>query len=509
MVRARVAPRLAAFDAVIAGLVLALALGLAASSFLPTPITQLVAPGLDLVLETVTTTVAFAVAALGWVQYRQQAEPLALFRAAAFLVLGVANGLGVALAVMGLDAPTGMSPAAPGQAPIYVVTLARAAAAGLLIWGGIASLRDRHPSRPGTVVLGAVAGTLVMIAAIEIWAGSLPPLAATGAAGPSPASTLLGAATHVLVSGLFLWAAALSRRLYRRDGSAGHLFLTVGLVFGAFAEAHAVIDPATYAGLVTAGDGLRLAFDVSLLIGILVEEGATLAGLRDANVDLERVRAQDVQRATLEERAHLARELHDGLAQNLWLAKLKAGRLAAVSDLGTEAQALVGELGGAIDSGLAEAQQAVAALRIVDEPAGPLWDVIEQYVDDFADRFGFRAEVDCPTGRSGLAPRAEAELLRIAQEALNNVRRHADATVVRVQAAIRDGQLELLVRDNGRGFDPEAVGEGSFGLASMRERAALLGGELSIDSRPQDGTRIRVLVPLPQVALSGTGSPWS
>ena len=139
---------------------------------------------------------------------------------------------------------------------------------------------------------------------------------------------------------------------------------------------------------------------------------------------------------------------------------------------------------------------------------GPLWDVIERYVDDFADRFGLRAEVDCPTGRSGLAPRAEAELLRIAQEALNNVRRHADATVVRVQAAVRDGRLELLVGDNGRGFDPEAVGEGSFGLASMKERTALIGGELRIDSRPQDGTRIRVLVPLPAGGRARSGSSW-
>lgn len=490
-------------------LAVALALGLAASSFVPRLDTRLVAPGLDLVLDTVTMTVAFAVAALGWVQYRQQAEPLALFRAAAFLVLGVANGLGVVLVAAGLDVRAGMSLSAPGQAPIYVLTLARAAAAGLLIWGGIASLRDRHPSRPAVVVLGAVTGALVMIAAVEIWAGSLPALVSTGDPGSLPASTLIGAATQVLVSGLFLWAAALSRRLYRRDGSAGHLFLAVGLVFGAFAQAQAVIDPATYKGLVTAGDALRLAFDVSLLIGILVEEGATLAGLRDANRDLERARGLDVQRAALEERAHLSRELHDGLAQNLWLAKLKAGRLAAVPDLGMEADALVEELGKAIDAGLAEAQQAVAALRVVGEPAGPLWDVIEQYVDDFADRFGLRAEVDCPTGRSGLAPRAEAELLRIAQEALNNVRRHADATVVRVHAAVHDGRLELLVGDNGRGFDPGAVNGGSFGLASMRERTALLGGELRIDSRPQDGTRIRVVVPLTEAAMSGAGSSWS
>jgi signal transduction histidine kinase len=87
-------------------------------------------------------------------------------------------------------------------------------------------------------------------------------------------------------------------------------------------------------------------------------------------------------------------------------------------------------------------------------------------------------------------------LLRIVQESLNNVVRHADATVVRVRACVVDSHLELVVGDNGRGFEPSEVKEGSFGLASMRERALIIGGELTIDSRPQDGTRIRVSVPL-------------
>jgi signal transduction histidine kinase len=95
-----------------------------------------------------------------------------------------------------------------------------------------------------------------------------------------------------------------------------------------------------------------------------------------------------------------------------------------------------------------------------------------------------------------LTPRAEAELLRIVQEALNNVVRHADATVVRVRAGVVDSHVELVVGDNGSGFEPSEVREGSFGLASMRERALIIGGELTIDSRPQDGTRIRVTVPL-------------
>ena len=117
-------------------------------------------------------------------------------------------------------------------------------------------------------------------------------------------------------------------------------------------------------------------------------------------------------------------------------------------------------------------------------------------VDDFADRFGLRVEFECEEDLPPLSPRAQAEALRIAQEALTNVRRHADASLVRVRAAVEDGRLVLVVGDNGCGFDPATVGETAYGLASMRERAALIGGELRIDSAPQDGTRVSLLVPL-------------
>ena len=70
---------------------------------------------------------------------------------------------------------------------------------------------------------------------------------------------------------------------------------------------------------------------------------------------------------------------------------------------------------------------------------------------------------------------------------------------MRVRAAVEDGRLVLVVQDNGRGFDPTSVGRSAFGLASMRERAALIGGEVRIESRPLDGTRISLFVPVPLV----------
>jgi signal transduction histidine kinase len=273
-------------------------------------------------------------------------------------------------------------------------------------------------------------------------------------------------------------------------------FLAVGLVFAAFGEFHTAFYPGTYGGVVTSGDILTGAFAVVLLIGIEAQARATRAALGRANETLGQLKDVEVRRAGLEERTRLSRELHDGLAQDLWLAKLKIGRLSAMPGLGGEARKVCDDLTGAIDAGLADARQAVMALRLGSEPAVSLRELMARYVDDFGARFGLRVEFDCEGELPRLTPRAEAELLRIAQEALNNVIRHADATVVRVRVGVVNSHLELLVGDNGVGFEPLDVAAGRFGLASMRERALIIGGEITIDSQPQDGTRVRVSVPV-------------
>ena len=425
-------------------------------------------------------------------------------------MLALANASSLLLELTGLDASTGATLAAPGQGPLYVFTLTRLLAAGLLVAGSLEALRHHRPRRALPVLAGAAIATGLVLALFAVPAGSLPALGSPGIAGgpagtasggvPGPSLTLLGATAAALVAGLYLWAAALSRRLYRRDRSIGDGYLAVGLVVASFAQVANAAFPGQYTGVITSGDLLRLGFDLILLLGIQAELHATLGQLSAANTVLARLRIVEVQQAALAERARLSRELHDGLAQNLWLAKLKAGRLAALPALGLEATALTDELGQAIDAGLAEAREAVAALRLVDEPVGTLRGLLSRSADDFADRFGMRVEFECASDLPALPPRAQAEALRIAQEALSNVRRHADATFVRVRAAVEEGRLVVAVGDNGRGFDPDAVDRNAFGLASMRERAALIGGELRIESAPQDGTKVSLLVPLARAA---------
>jgi signal transduction histidine kinase len=403
----------------------------------------------------------------------------------------------------------------PREAQPQITTVGHLIAATLLVFGATVSLRGIRIRQPWLILLGPAAALLAIIQSANAWSPHVPPMSSVfilsnapiwpGFQPVPPSSTPLGVCLHLVVGGLFVLAAELTRRHHRRTGTMGDGFLAVGLIFAAFGEFHTAFYPSTYAGLVSSGDILTVAFAVVLLIGIEAEGRATRAELGLANETLARLKDVDVRRAALEERTRLSRELHDGLAQDLWLAKLKIGRLSATNDLGPEARAVCDDLAGAIDAGLADARQAVMALRLGSEPAVSLRELMAHYVDDFADRFGLRAEFECEGELPQLTPRAEAELLRIAQEALNNIVRHADATVVRVRACVVDSQLELVVGDNGIGFEPSEVRKGCFGLASMRERALIIGGELTIDSRPQDGTRVSVSVPLSKDELATVG----
>jgi signal transduction histidine kinase len=501
--------RLDRLDAVLAATIVVLASFSAAVVLLPMLGGQHVEAGLDLVLDTFATVVTLGVAAVAWVRYREIGAPVALFQASAFLVLAVAGGasllfvvgkLDVALADFGLNMPREAQP--------QITTTGHLMAAALLVIGAALSLKGLRVRQHWLILIGPALVLVAMIRFASNWSPLVPPLSGVfillnnlgGFNWPiqpvPPSPTEFGVVVHLICGAGFVLAAELTRRHHRRTGAMGDGYLAVGLVFAAFGEFHTAFYPGTYGGLVTSGDLLTVAFAVVLLIGIEADARATRAALGRANETLGRLKDVEVRRAALEERTRLSRELHDGLAQDLWLAKLKIGRLTSMPGLSHEAMAVCDDLTGAIDTGLADARQAVMALRLGSEPAMSLRDLMSHYVDDFGDRFGLRAEFECDCELPRLSPRSEAELLRIVQEALNNVVRHADATVVRVRAGVEDSHIDLVVGDNGVGFEPDEVKDGCFGLASMRERALIIGGDLTIDSRPQDGTRIRISVPL-------------
>jgi signal transduction histidine kinase len=245
---------------------------------------------------------------------------------------------------------------------------------------------------------------------------------------------------------------------------------------------------------------LRLGFYGILLHGVDAEPRHDLPTVRRANEELHRLHETDLARAALEERARLAREVHDGLAQDLWYAKLKQGRLARLPELGADARQLADEVAFAVDSALTEARQAVMALRPQHLEGDSFREVVARYVDDFGDRFGLRTELDADPELPQLEARTQAEMLRIVQEAMNNVRRHADATMVRVRMVSDGPRFRIEVSDNGRGFDVNAPAGGGYGLQSMRERAALIGGTLTVASAVQDGATVALDLPVDESA---------
>jgi signal transduction histidine kinase len=212
---------------------------------------------------------------------------------------------------------------------------------------------------------------------------------------------------------------------------------------------------------------------VFIIIVLLVAHGAA------------RAHRLAVDAAVARDRRRIARELHDGLAQELAFVVTQCSRLASEPGVGRIAEAA--------QTALAEARRAMLDLR---RPAGtPLAAELEQVARRAADRAGLRLELRLAEGVD-LPPVARVELSRILHEAIANAARHAKATGVCVELSGGRG-ARLTVSDDGVGFDPdrpEAVFPG-FGILGMRERVRIIGGELSIVSRPFLGTRVEVLIP--------------
>ncbi|HKX18064.1 MAG TPA: ATP-binding protein, partial [bacterium] len=145
-------------------------------------------------------------------------------------------------------------------------------------------------------------------------------------------------------------------------------------------------------------------------------------------------------------------------------------------------------------AGLDEARRSVLNLRAAPGGGTPLPEALAALGRDMAAETGVRVHVRTAGGRP--VPQAlEAELFRIAQEALTNVRRHANATEAAVTLASTPRGIRLSIHDDGKGFAPRKVPAGRLGLVGMRERAELLGGRFRVSSSPRRGTTVTVAVP--------------
>ena len=461
---------------------------------------HVVAPAADLTFDVIALAVTSAVAALSWFRYRERRQPMAHAQAAAFLALAIADGMAVAVSVSG-DLRSTPVPVAMSQDALFVWTAARLLAASVLVVGGLESLRGGRPRYPVPFVLWIGAFMLVVVGAVLMVGDRLTSLLAYPVPDGLPsepqdlALTAIGVVVHLIGTLLFLGAALVSRRLWHRDRAVGDAYLALGLLVAGFAQLHAAIFPSAHPEQLGTADLLRLVFYLILFFGIQAEAEAVMKALRTANESLARLGDAEVERAALEERARLSRELHDGLAQDLWLAKLKIGRLAASTALSPEDRTLAEEATKAVDVGLTEARQGVMALRDSADPSQSFAVLLRRYVEDFVDRFGVEVEFECAGSLPDLSSRTKADLLRIVQEALSNATHHSSAESFRVQVSTHGGDFSISVQDDGRGFDPEARAPGHVGLQVMRERAATIGAQLTVESSPRGGTRVVVTVP--------------
>jgi len=477
----------------------------------------LVDRSLDVAINSLAMLAAGSLAALALARYRESGRVAGLFQSSAFLVMALVSGLNVALVALKVDANFGMELGLPEQLPLYVWSISRVVGAGLLLIGGLAALNlVRTPPRvQRTLLLPVLAVTVVTVVLFAVRdrlpsiTDRLPQFITDDGVlelmgEPSRAGALSGLTSIALVlqsvaAGLFIVSVLLYRRSYLRNGPIADGYLAVALLLGAFAEIHFYFYPGVYSGLVTTGDALRLAFFVVLLLGINAESRSDLRALRSAYAALDRLRLSEAERATLEERTRVARELHDGLAQDLWFAKLKHERL--VQNLPDEQRALASEVTQAIDAAIMEARQAVVTMRAGFDRDRPLHELLSEAVDEFGTRSGLRADFSAADLPGSLQPRTQVEVVRVLQEALNNVRKHADATVVRVNAEVDDGMLLVSVIDNGRGFRPSDTSGDGVGLQGMKERARLMGGELRVISEPSGGTGVHLAVPVGENGL--------
>lgn len=247
---------------------------------------------------------------------------------------------------------------------------------------------------------------------------------------------------------------------------------------------------------VASRDGDRLVADRELHLLEGIGESVALAIVN------ARLHEQVLDGAVLEERVRIARELHDGLAQVLGyiITQTQAvRRLLAVGRSG-EARDQLGAMEEAARSVYADVREAIVGLRTL-LPRQGLLPSLRQYVDEFSAMAGIDCSLDVGDGidERDLQPEVEIQILRIVQEALANVRKHASAHSVVVGVDLIDGTLAVTVADDGRGFDPTAAPRARwprFGLQTMRERAEAVGGRFAVESSPGCGTRVNVTVPV-------------
>jgi signal transduction histidine kinase len=414
-------------------------------------------PSLRLALDTGMMLGATIVAVLAGIRFSVEGRRLDLFLCAGFTAAAVATLCFAVAPVVGGD-PV-------GRAEAWSSVGGRILALALI--AGAPWTRGRIGSRRGAL---RVALALVAIALAAIWlearaAGSTLPDLQQGES--QPALMIVALAVQAVLS---LAAVSGFGWRYRRYGEDLDRWLALAATLMLSADLHHIFTPVVASGVVSQGDFLRL-----------VSYGLLLAGVWRA------IRFAEFGRAVAEERARVAREIHDGLAQYLFTISTHASML----EKGLAPEGTVRRLRDAAALAQQEARFAILALSSASGNA-PFDAALRRYLDVLTADGELEVELDVDAAVQ-LAPDEQIEIFRIVQEGLANVRRHAGAQAADVWIG-RVGTRRLLrIRDDGAGFMPNGNGGGQ-GLRNMELRAASIGAEFELASEPGRGTAIEVVL---------------
>jgi signal transduction histidine kinase len=427
-------------------------------------------PALRVALETAAALIALLAAYLAFGRFRRSADVPDLALALALALLAVSN---LAFGALPTALEWATAPATWASVAGHLL--------GAVVLAAAAFAPDRVVSRPeraASWLFGAAAAVLaVMSVTLAASSSYLPAGVEQEPSVDRSAANLTGhpivVAAHVLGMVAFAAAALGFLRRGERMNDSFLRWVAVAALLAAFARLHYVLYPSLYSGWLYSGDVYRLLFYVVLMAAGVREIAGYWRGLARS--------------AVLEERRRVARDLHDGVAQELAFIVRRSRRLK-----GANGDAAV--ITSAAERALDDSRRAIAALtRPADEPLDV---ALAEVAENVTARTGTEVVL-------ALAPNVEVQpnvreaLIRIATEALRNAARHAQAQRVRLELA-GGRRVRLSVVDDGCGFDPESVRpsrHGGFGLTSMRERAAGIGADLSISSRPGQGTQVEVTLP--------------
>jgi signal transduction histidine kinase len=294
---------------------------------------------------------------------------------------------------------------------------------------------------------------------------SLPTIADVGADQPFVVVGALAAQAVLSLVAMVGWG--LRFRARRNDLDR---WICLAATLALFAELHYVFTPVLSSRYVSQGDFLRLLSYSVLLVGVW-----------------RAIRFAEFGRAVAEERARVAREIHDGLAQYLFAVSTHASML----ENGGSAETILPQLKEAAAAAQQEARFAVLALSSAGGSA-PFDSALRRYVDFLTADGQLEVDLEIEDGIR-LAPDEQIEVFRIVQEGLANARKHAGARRAEVRIEERVGERFVTVVDDGSGFDEAEIAAGQ-GLKNMRARAASIGGGFRLVSVPGRGTALEVVL---------------